>query len=88
MTKDYCDICGHDLVEHSLEDLLGSRKFIIREANRHSLQKELVLCGTCKEAMYYLITNSEALMEGCRSMSLPNRIRFLFKRPLKVKRHD
>lgn len=88
MTRDYCDICGHDLVEHSMEDLLGSRKFTIQDVNRRSPPRELTLCSACKKKMYYLMTNGEALKDGCRSLSLPNRIRLLFKRPLKVKGYD
>lgn len=87
-----CDICrrcieGNDRSKDAsmrMEDLFSSRKFtIINPTHDDSQAKELTLCTTCKESLYYYMTNREALADAVKSRTLGNRIRFLLKRPLK-----
>ena len=82
MTKQYCDICGVDLVESNMENLLGSRQFVALDANSEKIGWDLTLCCDCKETMYYFMQNPDALKKCVSEMKLGNRIRFLLKMKL------
>ena len=86
MTRTYCDCCGCDIVDSSMENLIGSRKFVVIDANspdNTEFKLELTLCAKCKKTFYYLVQNPAAFRSERNSMRLRNRIRFLFKRPVK-----
>lgn len=74
MTRTYCDVCGRDC-EQSFED-----KFEWRKSNCMNDKIELTVCRDCSDNMLYFIENKEKFK---RFMSLPNRLRFLFKLPMK-----
>lgn len=86
MLKHFCDICGHDTVEHSMEDLFGSRKITVQLTDINSTEErcwEMTLCNSCKERMYYLISNPVLLEKKIESLSLRNRIRCLFRKKIR-----
>lgn len=82
MTKNYCDICGVDLVESNVDNLFGSRTFISVDANNEARLAELTLCCDCKKTMYYFMANPDAMKKCVSEMKLGNRIRFLLKKKL------
>lgn len=90
-----CDICkrciiGNDPSKDATmrpEDLFHSVTFTaLIPAYAHDSQKEeLTLCTDCKRKMYYYMKNHHALNRDIQSMSLMNRIRYLFKKPMVIK---
>ena len=84
VTINYCDGCGKDCVNTSMEDLFGSRTFFFKDANADSREKfKLTLCADCKKQLYYMLENHEVFKRERENMRLGNRIRFLLKMPLK-----
>lgn len=91
VTKDLCDICGRSINENngSLEHFKIGGSFSYRSAS--SAQNDfdkLDLCWKCKDTLAYLIENSDVLKQSFLRMTLANRVRFLFKIPLKEGEHD
>ena len=85
MTKQFCDMCGHDLVEHSMEDLFGSRKITVQfeDVNSGNEKKwSLTLCNSCKGKMFYLVSNPVVLEKHISDMGLLNRVRYLFRKKI------
>ena len=85
MIKQFCDICGHDLVEYSMSDLFGSREITVQLEDVNSDTKRkwtLTLCDSCKGKMYYLVSNPTVLEKSIADMSLLNRIRYLFQKSI------
>lgn len=90
-----CDICRRCIVGNDpskdatmrMKDLFLSRTFVVFNPVDESIryEKELTLCSTCKETMYYFMQNRDALNENVQRMGFINRVRFLFKKPLKIK---
>lgn len=89
-----CDICKRCIIGNDpnkdatmrFKDLFGSRVFTTHNpAEELPETKELTLCTDCKEAMYFYMVNKRALARDVQSMSLSNRLRFLFKKPPKIK---
>lgn len=84
VTVTYCDGCGKDIFDSSLDNLLGSRTFFFKDANSSSPENyELTLCADCKKQLYYMLENHEVFKREHENMRLGNRIRFLLKMPLK-----
>lgn len=84
VTITYCDGCGKDCANTSMDDLLGSRTFFLKDANSSSPDNyELTLCADCKEQFCYMLANHEVFKRERENMRLGNRIRFLLKMPLK-----
>ena len=90
-----CDICKRCIVGHDpskdatmrMEDLFFSKTFVAYNPVDEEIgcAKELTLCTSCKEVLYYTMENREALSNAIQVNRLSNRLRFLFKLPLKVK---
>lgn len=96
-----CDICrrciiGNDPSQDATmrpKDLWGSRTFRVTAYNPVDNPTddndfdcdEMTLCTSCKEVLYYTMKNREALSNAIQVNRLSNRLRFLFKLPLKVK---
>lgn len=96
-----CDICkrfiiGNDPSQDATmrpKDLWGSRTFRVTAYNPVDNPAddndfdcdEITLCTSCKEVLYYTMKNREALSNAIQVNRLSNRLRFLFKLPLKVK---
>ncbi|MBQ8087052.1 MAG: hypothetical protein IJ234_01355 [Clostridia bacterium] len=87
-----CDVCKRCIIGNDpskdatmrMKDLFGSRTItIFNPAAPEEGKWEMTLCTTCKETLYYYMTNREALIRDTQSMTLTNRLRFLFKKPLK-----
>lgn len=78
MVRTYCDMCERDTTE-TIDDLFGSRKFIMLDANDGKKMKEITLCAECKKTFYYIMENPEILQTQVHKMKLRNRIRYLFK---------
>lgn len=88
MTEHYCDLCGKKM-PCDMNDLFGSRKLTLTSTPVYGAlngdQREITMCYDCKERMYYYMRNAEALAACTDMLSLPNRIRLLFKKQLKIK---
>lgn len=86
MTKEYCDICGANVHGSDFKDYFGGREYIITERRTcddlDDIQR-ITLCRTCAKRFMYLMRNRTKLENRVTTMSLPNRIRYLFLRPLK-----
>lgn len=85
MIRQYCDICGHDLAEHSMNDLLGSRIFKVQVSDANNDARGmyiLTLCNSCKGKMYYVVSNPTVLEKSIVDMKLINRIRYLFRKDI------
>jgi hypothetical protein len=85
-TTDLCDVCGRDIHENngSLEHFKSGGSFMYRHAGNSANDfEQLDLCWKCKELLAYLMENQEVLRQSCMRMSLGNRVRLLFKKPLK-----
>ena len=84
VTINYCDGCGKDCANTSIDDLFGSKTFFFKDANRINPDDyELTLCVDCKNQLYYMLSNHEVFKRERENMRLGNRIRFLLKMPLK-----
>lgn len=85
MIKQFCDMCGHDLIEYSMEDLFGSRKITVQleDVNSGNEKKwSLTLCNSCKGKMFYLVSNPAVLEKHISDMGLLNRVRYLFRKKI------
>lgn len=87
MTKEYCDICGTDVKGFDLKDFFGGREY--RVVERRTCDElddvvSLMLCRACAQRLMYFMRNKAELDGKVTAMSLKNRIRYLFLRPLKT----
>lgn len=90
-----CDICKRCIIGNNpskdatmrMKDLFRSRTFVVYNpvVDEEEEHEKMTLCTTCKETMYYYMENREALARDVQSMSLMNRIRYLFKKPMVIK---
>ncbi len=91
MTKEYCDICGADVAGSDLVDLFGGREYRFVERRTVDAQHDVVsitLCRNCAQCLMYFMHNRAELEGRVTTMSLKNRIRYLFLRPLKTKQEE
>lgn len=89
MIKQYCDVCGHDTVEHSMEDLLGSRTISVKWEDANGINDiKMTFCCDCKEKLLFLLTNEPILFNKISELSFSNRLRALFKKPIKPLRPE
>lgn len=89
MTKEYCDICGADVKGFDLKDFFGGREYRIVERRTCDDQDDvmsLTLCRVCAQRLMYSIRNGAESQDRITAMSLKNRIRYLFLRPLKAEK--
>lgn len=87
MTKEYCDICGADVRGFDFKDFFGGREYRVVERRTCDNQDDvmsLTLCRACAQRLTYFIRNRAELEGKVTAMSLKNRIRYLFLRPLKA----
>jgi len=86
LTKEYCDICEADIEGFDFKDYFGGREYRLverRTCDKWDDVRTLTLCRTCAERMNYYMRNKHVLSDRIASLSLKNRIRILFRRPLK-----
>lgn len=85
-TTDLCDICARDIHEsnESLDHFKVGGSFMYRRAGNSANDfEQLDLCWKCKELLVYFMENQEVMKQSCMRMSLGNRVRLLFKKPLR-----
>lgn len=82
MVKTYCDVCEKAIIQDTFSRRRGYTKteFVV---DGHTTR--VTLCADCCDALMYLLENRTELAMWIDQMRLSNRIRFLFKRPLKEK---
>ena len=87
MKKEYCDICGADVKGFDLKDFFGGREYKIVERRTCDDWEDvhsITLCRMCAQRLTYFMRNREELERKVKSMSLRNRIRYLFMRQIKA----
>ena len=89
MTRECCDICGADVTGCDFKDLFGGREYRVVERRTCDDQNDvmsLTLCQACAQCLTYYMRNRQELAGRVTTMSLKNRIRYLFLRPLKAEK--
>lgn len=88
MVRTCCDVCGADVGDPDSENFYGGREYkIVKRCNCDDDQEDgrtLTLCMDCNAVLLYIMRNSKMFEKPVTQMRLSNRIRFLFKRPLKI----
>ncbi len=85
-TIDLCDACGRDIHEshETLDHFKVGGSFMYRRAGNSANDfEQLDLCWKCKDLLVYLMENQEVMKQSFMRMSLGNRVRFLFKKPMR-----
>lgn len=85
MNKSYCDICGRETTDMSISIDAVNYKIVRTWAWCNEVETEINLCQKCHGNLLYYIKYKSVLNFVVNKMTLKNRIRFLFKLPLKVK---
>lgn len=88
MVRHACDICGIEVdAPMDIDNFFGSVQFRLTRKSVYDDDQgacEVLLCDKCKKRFFYYMRNHDALSEKIRMLSLPNRLRLLFKKPIKV----
>ena len=90
MNKIYCDICGQEVTGMSILDNADAMRFRFYREFVHfrDTEQEVTLCPNCSEALYYYLGNRKVFRSVVNKMTIMNRIRFLFKLPLRDGEQD
>lgn len=86
-----CDICGKIIsgkdTMKSLKDNFESTTITVGNPVFDDMpDKTLTICPKCHDDLWYLLENADVLRNRVSVMKLGNRLRYLFKLPLKMEK--